>query len=72
MRASLYALLLLSACGGGDMEGGLSEDEAERLNSAGELLDEPEARFEEREVDVLRPDEEPVEDEAERDEAAEN
>ena len=72
MRASLYALLLLSACGGSDREGGLSEDETERLNSAGELLEEPEARFEEREVDVLPPDEEPVEDEAEGDQAAEN
>lgn len=57
-RAGLVAALLLTtACGGADEEGGLSSEEAERLNEAGALLDEPDARFEEREVDVASPDE---------------
>lgn len=51
MRASLALLLPLVACSGGDTMGGLSRDEAERLNRAAEMLDRREARFENREVD---------------------
>lgn len=51
MRASLALLLPLAACSGGDTVGGLSRDEAERLNQAAEMLDAREARFENREVD---------------------
>ncbi len=51
MRASLALLPLLAACSGGDTVGGLSRDEAERLNEAATMLDEREARFEDREID---------------------
>lgn len=57
MRASLLALLLLAACDGGDAEGGLSEDEAERLDRADEMLEQREGRFEDREVDEVAADE---------------
>ena len=69
MRASLLALMLLAACGGSDAEGGLNEDEAERLNEAGEMLEKPGSGFEEREVDVGPADED---DPTERTEAAED
>lgn len=51
MRASVLPLLLLAACSGGDTVGGLTPDEAERLNQAAEMLDTREARFEDRPVD---------------------
>ena len=57
MRASLLALLLLTACNSGDAEGGLSEDEAERLDQANDLLEQREAQFEDREVDETPVDE---------------
>lgn len=74
MRASLLALLLLGACGGSETEGGLTDDEAERLNRAGDLLDQPDARFEDREVDVGLPDDGPAVEEigTVEDEAAED
>lgn len=70
MRASLLALPLLAACSGGDTVGGLTRDEAERLNQAAEMLDQREARFEDRAVDEA-PAEKPSagEDDAPADEA---
>ena len=62
---TLALALALAACSGGDTVGGLTPDEAERLNHAAEMLDRREARFENREVDETGYEEEPANEEGE-------
>ena len=55
--AVALACLALAACGGEDSEGGLSSDEADRLDNASQMLEQRDAQFEDREVDEASSDE---------------